>query len=773
MVAVLVALSGGGDHDRRHGGRHNQFKDRGKDQGKDHGMLGLERIGVQSRLIVLMLLVSLGSIAVIGWIGYRSARAAITNAVQNQLQSVRHSKTSGLMAMLGALRDQVISLSDGKLATEAMEAFRDAYRGVGDRKLTAEQEEELEKYYTSVFMRRLRARLGGSQEAGQYVPSQAGQRYLQFHYMVHPQADQAAAKAGAEATTSADAPATADDSPFARVHAALHERFGRVASLFGFEDMLLIDDDSLEVVYTLCKRPDFATSLRDGPYASTKLAAAVDAISRERDRDAFKVVDTENYRPHDGVPVGFVVSPIFDGPDMVGILALEFPMDRIIQLLSGNFQWEREGMGKTGECYVVGPDFTMRSRSRFMVEDSKAFLQTLRSSPLPRAVVEQIERQGNVIGQLPVRTQAVEQALLGREGLAMINDYRGVPVLSSYGPFDLDSLRWAVVAEMDADEAYGPITDYARKALLAATALALTTTLLALASSWLLMRPLRQLTDAARSIGAGATDVRVDLHSRDEFGELARTFNDMSASLTTQRKELERKAAENQELLLNIMPAAAVEQRRSGDEHATTRFADVTVLVAEFGGLAGLGAARQAGGASPGSPDPSGHDTVALARMADLVAACDDAAERSGVEKIRAVGGKYLAVCGMSVHRPDHAARAVVFAKELLKTVAAFNLEHGTSLVVSVGIDSGPIVGGVVGRQKFRYDLWGDTLALASRLAVAGNSAGNAAEGRRATSVIHVTQPVHERLSDLYAFVGPADVAAAGQETVRAWRLEA
>ena len=186
-----------------------------------------------------------------------------------------------------------------------------------------------------------------------------------------------------------------------------------------------------------------------------------------------------------------------------------------------------------------------------------------------------------------------------------------------------------------------------------------------------------------------------------------------------------------------------------------------------------MGAARQAGGASPGSPDPSGHDTVALARMADLVAACDDAAERSGVEKIRAVGGKYLAVCGMSVHRPDHAARAVVFAKELLKTVAAFNLEHGTSLVVSVGIDSGPIVGGVVGRQKFRYDLWGDTLALASRLAVAGNSAGNAAEGRRATSVIHVTQPVHERLSDLYAFVGPADVAAAGQETVRAWRLEA
>jgi class 3 adenylate cyclase len=731
-------------------------------------MLGLERIGVQSRLIVLMLLVSLGSIAVIGWIGYRSARAAITNAVQNQLQSVRHSKTSGLAAMLGALRDQVISLSDGKLATEAMIAFRDAYRGASARRLTAEQEQELEEYYSTVFMRRLRERLGGTPLTPQYLPSEPGQRYLQYHYMLHGSAGETPPGAAEPAETSATAPedGTGDDSPYAAVHAALHERFGRLAGLFGFEDMLLIDDDTLEIVYSLGRRPDFATSLRDGPYASTRLAAAIEATSRERDRDAFKVVDTENYRPHDGQPVGFVVSPIFAGTEMVGILAIEFPVDRIIKLLSGDFQWEREGMGRTGECYVVGPDFTIRSRSRFMVEDSKAFLASLRNSPLSRSVVEQIERQGNVICQLPVRTQAVEQALLGREGLDTITDYRGVPVLSSYGPFDLDSLRWAVVAEMDVDEAYGPIRDYARKALLAATGLALATTLLALASSWLLMRPLTRLTEAARAIGAGATGVSVDIHTRDEFGELARTFNDMSTSLSTQRRELERRARENQELLLNVMPAAAVEQRLGGDERATRRFADVTVLVAEFGGLDGLGAVRHATDAA--GQDTTGQDTRALTRMADLVAACDEAAERSGIEKIRAVGGRYLAVCGLSVHRPDHAARTVAFARELLQTVAAFNREHGTSLSVSVGIDSGPIVGGLVGRQKFRYDLWGNTLALASRLA----AAGGVPDVHGTTSIVRVTSPVHDRVGDLDAFVGPLDVPAGNAESVRAWRLE-
>ena len=688
-------------------------------------MLGLERIGVQSRFILLMLLVSLGSILAIGWIGYQSARSAITNAVQNHLQSVRHSKTSGLMAMLEALRDQAISLSDGKLAAEAMVNFKQSYRALAAETLSDAQEQELRSYYATDVLPQIQKNLGGTAQPEQYLPANPAQRYLQYHYMVSAE--------------------TGDDSPYGLAHAALQERFDRVGKMFGFEDILLIDDQTLEVIYSLRKRPDFATSLRDGPYAATNLAKAADILSRAGDRDAFKVVDTELYRPSLGRPVGFVLSPIFNGPDMVGILALEFPIDRIVELLTGNFQWEREGMGKTGECYVVGPDFTMRSRSRFMVEDPKAFLQNLRTSMVTTSVVDQIERQGTVLNQLPVKTYSTEQALIGREGIAMINDYRGVPVLSSYGPLDLNSLRWAVVAEIDVAEAYKPIDDYARNAVLATTALALGTTILALLSSWLLVRPLKQLAVAARKISAGDTTVSVDLHTRDEFGELARVFNDMSANLRRQRADLEEKARENQELLLNILPASAIEQRRGGDEKATRQFADVTVLVADFGGIDALGG--------------RGNDSHAISLLGDLVAACDDAAEKCGVEKVRAVGSMYMAVCGLSVSRPDHAARAMLFAKELTQIVAAFDRENGATLTLSVGINSGPVVGGVVGRHKFLYDLWGDTAAIASRLAAQGDN------------TIHVTQQVYDRLSDLYSFDGPFDVELRGQGTVKTWRL--
>ena len=718
-------------------------------------MLGLERIGVQSRFILLMLLVSLGSILAIGWIGYQSARSAITNAVQNHLQSVRHSKTSGLMAMLEALRDQAISLSDGKLAAEAIVNFKQSYRGLAGETLSDAQEQELRSYYATHFLPQLQKNLGGTAQPEQYLPADPAQRYLQYHYMVAaptedvPEEGRRAVKTGTvEAPAESTRPrgdATADDSLYGLTHAAVHDRLDRVGKMFGFEDILLIDDETLEIVYTLRKRPDFATSLRDGPHETTNLAKAVDILSRAGDRDAFKVVDTELYRPNLGRPVGFVLSPIFNGPDMVGILALEFPIDRIVELLTGNFQWEREGMGKTGECYVVGPDFTMRSRSRFMVEDRQAFLRELRTSMVTTSVVDQIERQGTVLNQLPVKTYSTEQALIGREGIALINDYRGVPVLSSYGPLDLNSLRWAVVAEIDVSEAYKPIYDYARNAVLATTALALATTLLALASSWLLVRPLKQLSVAARRISAGDSAVSVDLRTRDEFGELASVFNDMSANLQRQRAELEEKARENQELLLNILPASAIELRRGGDEKATRQFADVTVLVAEFGGLDALGG--------------PGNDSRAISLLGDLVAACDEAAEKCGMEKVRAVGATYLAVCGLSVSRPDHAARAMLFAQELVQIMAAFDREHSATLTLSVGINSGPVVGGVVGRHKFLYDLWGDTVAIASRLAAEGGS------------TIHVTQQVYDRLSDLYSFDGPFDVKLRGQEPMKTWQL--
>ncbi|MFZ4703452.1 MAG: HAMP domain-containing protein, partial [Candidatus Methylumidiphilus sp.] len=255
-------------------------------------------------------------------------------------------------------------------------------------------------------------------------------------------------------------------------------------------------------------------------------------MRKAKDRDDFKMADFESYRPNLGKPAAFVASPIFDGNKMIGILIFQFPIDEVTKIMSGDFKWKEQGFRNTGEVYAVGSDFTMRSRSRFMVENPTDFLKTLRENGIAESIVKQIERQGNVLLTLPVRNESVEKALQGKQGVGEIRDYRNEPVISAYGPVQLDSVRWAIIAEMDVAEAYEPVIAFSRMVLAAGTGIALLTTLLAVILARILVRPLKSLTEGARRISAGEENVQVDVNTHDEFQELGDAFNEMSSSLT-------------------------------------------------------------------------------------------------------------------------------------------------------------------------------------------------------------------------------------------------
>jgi class 3 adenylate cyclase len=702
-------------------------------------MLGLNRLSIQSKLILLLLGVTLGSIATVAWIGYQSASKALKDSAYNQLQGIRVAKTDALRAMLEAIRDQAISFSDSQACLTGMVALRAAYKELQTTaKLDAAQQKALEDFYAKTFIPGLDKMVEGTPQVSQYMPTNPVEAYLQYHYIV--------ANPGQYLKKQEMDVAPGDKSSYSAAHQKFHKLFARAATVFGYEDVMLIDAETLEVIYSFQKSTDFATNLETGPYSNSNLAEAMRKLRKTRDMDDFKVVDFEPYRPNWGAPMGFVASPIFDGPRMIGLLALQFPIENFNRITTGNYNWKAEGLGDTGECYLVGPDKTMRSRSRFMYENPKGFVAEMRQRGIPRAAMDQVERQGNVLNAMPVNTPSAERALQGQDGIDIITDYRGEEVLSAYGHLDLNSLRWAVITEIDTAEAFRPVKEFGRKALITGVGMALLASLLALVSSNYLIKPLKQLEEGARRLGAGETGVKVRLKSKDEFGQLARVFNEMAENLTQQKAELEEKGRENLELLLNILPASAVAQRMEGDQKATKQFADVTVVFAEFTGLEEL--------------DKSLGERKSLSLLSDLVAACDEAAEKAGVEKVRTVGASYLGVCGLSISRPDHSARVMQFARDLVRLTETFNREHKTSLTLAIGINSGPVVGGVVGRQKFLYDLWGDTVTIASRLA---NGQSN---------VVLVTKPVHDRLGDLHPFGPQQEIEIRGKGRVQFWKLE-
>lgn len=695
------------------------------------------RLSIQSKMILLLLAVSLASIAIIASIGYSSAKVALTNSIENQLKGIRVAKTTTLKEMLDSLRDQVISISDSRAAIEGMRAFRDSYRSLASATISPAEDSRLRTFYSEQFISKLAKTTEGSPVLERYLPTSPAERYLQYHYIAnnpHPYQKM-------QELMSAES----DRSAYGEAHARFHPLFARAVKIFGFEDLMFVDAETLDIVYSYQKTTELGTNLKSGPYSNTNLGDRVRIIKNARDRDDFKIADFEPYRPSLGIPMGFAMSPIFDGPSMIGILVLQFPIETFNKVLTGEYNWKEEGLGETGESYVIGPDKTFRSRSRFMFTNPSQFIATLRSNGMQRAIVDQIERQGTVMNVLPVNTKSAELSLKGESGLTRVIDYRGKEVLSAYGPLELDSLRWGVIAEMDAEEAEAPIREFGRKVIIVSSAMALAVSLLALISSYLLTRPLRELAEGARKIGAGEADVQVKVRSRDEFGDLARVFNEMSDNISLQNRKLEEQARQNQELLLNILPASAVAQRQDGDERANREFADVSVLFSELIGLEDFGGRV--------------GESKALAALGDLIAAFDDAAEKIGIEKVKTIGASYLSVCGLSVSRPDHARRMIQFAEEMVRIVSVFNREHRAELQIAIGVNSGPVVGGVVGRRKFLYDLWGDTVTIAKKLASGGSAA------------IKVTEAVKSRLGEQFTFSGPLLVEVEGKPALEAWQI--
>lgn len=701
-------------------------------------MFFLNRLSIQSKLVLLLLTVTLGSIATVGWIGYQSASQALKDSAYNQLQGIRVAKTDALKGMLEAIRDQVVLFSDSQACLAGMRELGAAYRELkGSLKSDPVQQKSLSDFYTNTFIPGLDKVVEGTPGVSNYLPTNPTEVYLQYHYI----ASNPAPYLKKQQLDSAPG----DKSSYGIAHQKFHRLFARAAALLGYADIMLIDADTLDVVYTYQKATDFATNLESGPYSTSNLAAGMRILRKTRDMDDFKAVDFELYRPNWGAPMGFLASPIFDGTKMIGLLALQFPIDNFNRITTANNNWKAEGLGNTGEVYLVGPDHTLRTRSRFMVEDPKGFVGKLRNQGFPKGILEQIERQNSVLNIMPVNTSSAEKALKGQEGIDITKDYRDQEVLSSYGHIDLNSLRWGIIAEMDTAEAFKPVQAFGRKVLVTAAGLALLTSLLALVASHYLVKPLQQLEEGARKIGSGDMSVRVKVKSKDEFGALARVFNHMAENLQIKKEELEAKGREHLELLLSILPASAVAQRMEGDTQATKQFADVTVIYAEFHGLEDL--------------DKSLGEKRSLSLLSDLVVACDEAAERSGVEKVRTVGASYLGVCGLSISRPDHSARVAQFAREMVRIIEGFNREHKVNLKLSIGINSGPVVGGVVGRQKFLYDLWGDTVTIATRLATGQDN------------VILVTRPVHDKLLDLHQFGPGQEVDIQGKGPVHFWKL--
>ncbi|MEG3846362.1 adenylate/guanylate cyclase domain-containing protein [Microcoleus sp. herbarium19] len=237
---------------------------------------------------------------------------------------------------------------------------------------------------------------------------------------------------------------------------------------------------------------------------------------------------------------------------------------------------------------------------------------------------------------------------------------------------------------------------------------------------------------------------------RDSKGELM--YYEGTVSDITERKlaqeELKIQQEQSEKLLLNILPKPIAERLKAQQITIADSFGEVSVLFADIVGFTELSARM--------SP------TELVKRLNVIFSHFDQLAENYGVEKIKTIGDAYMVVGGLPTPRSDHAEAIAQMALGMQEKIAKLSAETGEKLAIRIGINSGPVVAGVIGVSKFTYDLWGDTVNVAARMEATGFA------GR-----IQVTDVTYEGLKDKYLFESRGKIPVKGKgEMMTYWLLE-
>lgn len=692
-------------------------------------------LSIQSKLLIMLLGVSLVSSLIVGVIGFVSGRESLRAAAVDQLTTIRELRAFEIETTMAGMQRGVTLDSRNLSAQTASKALNAGWDELQTRELTAEQEAELEAYYTDFFVPDLESRTGDEYGDTAFIPESNAGKWAQYHFTVpHDDFD--------EALVDNDG---GDGTPYSEAASQYGDYLTRLVQQVGYEDILMMNLEG-DVVYSAYKGVDLGTNLETGPYRDSQLADAFRATVATNSVDAQETTDFERWIPSLGVPTLWVVSPIGNDSAVTGVMAVQVPLATINDTMTGTEKWKDQGLGDTGEVYLAGRDGLMRSVSRELIQDPDNYVADVVKNGTAPTVAERIVQVNGTVLLQPVDKFSVDEAIQGKTGTSVTQEYIGDESITAYRPLEIDGLDWVAVARIESSEAFAPVADFTRNLVLSTLAILLAVSLLSLLLAQVFTRPIKQLVDAVRRIAGGDLAVQVPQGSRDEFGDLGSAFNDMASSLRIKQELIDEQHVENEKLMHTLMPEAVAKRYRDGEETISEDHQNVSVVFAELVGFDDF------------VTDLTSDEEITQLNV--LMRGFDEAATKAGVEKVRALRGGYLASSGLIVPRVDNVRRAVDFAREMRTVVQRFNAQNGSSIDIRAGVDTGTVTSGLVARTSLAYDLWGDAVSLAYRVRSVTGQPG-----------IFVSQSVRDRMQDSVVFAEAGTVELQGK-TQTVWRVE-
>src|SRR5678815_5144501 len=494
---------------------------------------------------------------IVGRESLNSSRAALESQAREALVAQRASKAAQITDYFEALSNQVQVLAASPDVIGAMRELPAAYDNsvISIADLPAERV-RLGKYYGGDFMAEFQKRNTGKtlnmSESVAALPDVA--MNLQYQYIAA-NPNPLGSKNNLDHAN--------DGSRYSELHGAIHPYLRTALRQFGLYDIFLVEPRNGTIVYTVFKELDFATSLVSGPFTKTKLGDAFRQTWALDKPGMVALSEFGEYLPSYNDQAAFLGTPIFDNGKKIGVLIVQVPIDKINSVMTADGHWKEQGMGDTGETYLVSAaDGTPRSIARQAVEDIQGYAKSIGEAGFARGVVNAITSKGTGIGLVPIKTQATQEAFeKGTAGFGVYPNYANVQVLGAYAPLSVLGLRWAIVSEIHADEAFASVTVLRDKVFFWSVGIFAGLLILGLLIAYALLRsvtrPITKMQDTVTAIANGDFNARSQLGGDDEFGQLSRAFDNLLDDRVARLADAERENEDLNNSVVQLLQAVA------------------------------------------------------------------------------------------------------------------------------------------------------------------------------------------------------------------------
>lgn len=523
----------------------------------------LKSFSLNKKLIWGFLLAGLVPASLITAVVVNNVGTALTKEAENKLVSIREAKAFQLEELYETMGGQVSALSQNKVAVEALSKFKESFFTYEKENATdlGVAKNKLRDFYTSEFGAQYKNTNSGKgfSRLGDTFGSLDNNAVLLQDAFISSNKSEMGSKD--ELTT------LGNSSNYAKAHTEFHSTFRTYLKKFGYYDIFIVDAKTGNIIYSVYKELDFATNIKSGPYSNSKIGEAYTNALSAKDKDSVFFTEIEKYYPSYDAPAQFVSAPIYIGNEIAGVMIFQIPVDKINRILTSKKRWKEQGQGESGETYIISNDLTMRSVSRFIVEDPNGFFSVMSNIGMSEDAINYMKSKQTSALAAKIDTKGARSVASGKSGFDVFPDYREVRVLSAYRPLKIPGLNWSILSEMDEDEALGSLYHIQKLifALIAGSSI-----FILVFSVFFSRRISISLIDLAVNLQKGAENIL------NTAGGMAKSSSELSAATQQQ-------AASLQETSSSICEISAMVDRSSQNAVSTSSLASESQQRAEDG----------------------------------------------------------------------------------------------------------------------------------------------------------------------------------------------